>query len=156
MVSLSHNPSLAFDGARVSVLNENVRRKSCGEGSDSAYNIRGRADDMNTMHRCRSKSRGKEKQHNARCYQCGFKGGHKNLEFRYFNMDQEIKKNTRVKKKKWSKKSRCKEKQHNATCYQCGCRGNEKLDFGHFRWTMKARRIQESRRRKRKRLMHLR
>lgn len=36
VVSLSNNPNLTFDGVRGSILNEEIRRKTSGEGNASA------------------------------------------------------------------------------------------------------------------------
>ena len=70
VVSLSNSPNLTFDGVWGSILNEEIRKKSRGEGSGSAYNLRGRYDDMNLNvgQRNRRKSRGKGKQQDITCY----------------------------------------------------------------------------------------
>ena len=95
---------MTFDGVRGFILNEEIRRKSSGEGSGSAYNIRGRYDkrNPNVGQRNRSKSRGKGKQQDITCYHCGRKG-HKKPDCRYWKMELERKKNVGEKKNKEDK-----------------------------------------------------
>ena len=85
VVALSNSPNLNFDGVWGSILNEEIKRKSSGEGSGSAYNIRGRYDNRNPNigQRNRSKGREKGKKQDITCYQCGSKG-HKKPDCRYF------------------------------------------------------------------------
>ena len=66
-----------------------------------AYNIRRRYDNrnLNVGQRNRSKSRGKGKQQDITCYQCGRKG-HKKPDCRYYKMGLERKKNVGEKKNK--------------------------------------------------------
>jgi hypothetical protein len=47
VVSLSNSPNLTLDGVPGSILDEEIKRKSSGEGCGSAYNIRRRYDSMN-------------------------------------------------------------------------------------------------------------
>ena len=70
VVSLSNRPNLTFDDVRGSVLNEEIGRKSSGEGSGSTYIVRGGYDkkNPNVGQRNRSKSRGKGKQQDITCY----------------------------------------------------------------------------------------
>ncbi|KAH7438914.1 hypothetical protein KP509_04G036700 [Ceratopteris richardii] len=100
VVSLSNNPHLTFDGVRGSILNEEIRRKSSGENSGSAYNVRGRTlKKPNTGNKPRNRSKRKEKQQDVSCYQCGRKG-HKKPDCRYYKKELERKKQANAKGKK--------------------------------------------------------
>ena len=92
---------MTFDGLRGSILNEEIKRKSSGEGSGLAYNIRGKYYDRNSnvAQRNISKTRGKGKQQDITCYQCGRKG-HEKLDCRYLKIELERKTNVGEKKNK--------------------------------------------------------
>ena len=100
VVSLSNNPNLTYDGVRGSILNEEIRRKSSGSGSNSAYNVRGRDDKRShNANRQRNRSKSREKQQDVTCFQCGRKG-HKKPDCRYFKKEQERKKQANAKGKR--------------------------------------------------------
>lgn len=103
VVSLSNSPTLTYDGVRGSILNEEIRRKSSGESSSSAYNARGRSQKRDIGSRTQSRSKSKTKDKDVICYQCGRKG-HKKPNCRHFKKEQERKKETQERKKRHDKK----------------------------------------------------
>ena len=62
VVSLLNNPNLTFDGVRGSILNEEIRRKTSGEGNSTTM-VKGRTSKKrgDNLQRRRSKNKGKGK-----------------------------------------------------------------------------------------------
>ncbi|MCO5593579.1 hypothetical protein L7F22_047594 [Adiantum nelumboides] len=70
VVSLSNNAALTYDGVRGSILNEEISRKSSGEGSGTAYHVRDRSEKRNNVaNRGKSRNKSKGKSQDVTCYQ---------------------------------------------------------------------------------------
>ncbi|MCO5576745.1 hypothetical protein L7F22_030563 [Adiantum nelumboides] len=99
----TNNAALTYDGVRGSILNEEIRRKSSGEGSGTAYHVRGRTEKRNHVaNKGKSRSKSKGKSQDITCYQCGRKG-HKKPDCRFYKQELERKKQQQGKKKKDAK-----------------------------------------------------
>ena len=97
VVSQSKNPNLTFDGERGSILNEEIRRKTSGEGIGLNNVTRGIIEKQSeTVQRNKNKRKGKAE---VTCNQCCRKG-HKKPDCRYYKAELERKTNIGDKKKK--------------------------------------------------------